>query len=235
MKTRDEYLDYVRSDACDLTTEPDRAVVYANDKFDGHHRNMERAQAAGTTIEQTPGGEFLDKQELFKNLESTDADIVWHEASHKFASSVSGDVTTRVIGAAEDSAFRQVELPTLLANDKVTAINGVPREELKSLFEKDPEAAFNKVCESELAHSRLQVQGTNDPAALADLEHRSQRFAQQIEEQQKQNPQRTLQNASQPIEPQNAEVFELKQPPPPPPPPTKPVELNKASDEAITQ
>lgn len=58
---------------------------------------------------------------------------LWDVASRMFAESAVGDVRTITPNAIENSVFNQTEFPALLANDKLTSINGIPREDLFQL------------------------------------------------------------------------------------------------------
>lgn len=203
---KDKYHSHIRSDDFDVSTPHDGAIFYSNDREDQLHLNRNSADESGLTrLERTAGGSWLEAQKTYQSIESlgpgeafigprtqsqfeatkTSADAVWHEASTKFARSVSGNVTTRVIGAEEDTIFRSKELPALLENQKVSSINGVSREELKALYDRDKEAAFNRVCEGELQKSREQVRTGNDPDARYDLQRREQLFEAQRANQEK--------------------------------------------------
>ena len=187
----EEYRAHVRSDDFDVSCPHNGAVFYSNHRFDGGHLNRNSADDLGLTrLEQTDGGRWLQAQKTYESLETLDgqptlwtrpdADSVWSEASTKFARSVSGNVTTRVIGAEPDTLFRSKELPALLENQKVTSINGVSREELKALYDRDKEAAFNRVCLGELERSREQVSASNDTNARDDLERREHVYKEQL-------------------------------------------------------
>ncbi len=185
------------------------AVFYSNDSYpDGPHYNRDRADSLidsepeqYTRLENTPGGEWLDDENLYENFDQNVADQLWEEASEKYASSATGEVNTFVVGAHEDRIFRDTELPALLENEKVTAINGLDREEVKELHDKDPEAAFNKVCEAELERDRTAAMETGDSEALNDVANREQLYQEQLE-----NQGRTLETATEPREPQTATV-----------------------------
>jgi uncharacterized Zn-binding protein involved in type VI secretion len=117
----------------------DQAAQYALDQL--------RQRGPGT-LEQTPLGRWLDEQRLFdpdSPLSAAEAQEVWAEASRQYASQASGAVRAFVTGARERSVFRTVELPALVDNPAVTAINGIPREQLQQVYNKSPAAAFNLV------------------------------------------------------------------------------------------
>jgi hypothetical protein len=190
----DKYRAHVRSDDFDVSSPHNGAIFYSNDREDQWHLNRNSADELGLTrLEQTDGGQWLEAQKTYQSIETLDgqrtlwtkpnADSVWSEASTKFARSASGNVTTRVIGAEQDTLFRSKELPALLENQKVGSINGVSREELKALYDRDKEAAFNRVCEGELQRSREHVFASNDPEARYDLQRREQLYEGQLKKQ----------------------------------------------------
>jgi hypothetical protein len=141
-------------------------------------RNYVRAEHAvadgeRTRLESTPGGRWLQQQDLkAQGFDGNERAALWEEASEKYAQGASGDVSTRIVGAEDTSVFRKVELPTLLDNDKVTSINGVPRDELRQQYAADPEAAYAKVRDGELDRSREHVDGSGDRTAALDLKQR---------------------------------------------------------------
>jgi len=136
------------------------SVFYSNDIGpNGEKRNRDRAVAhakgqskAGKptkTLEQTPGGEWLDSQDLFGENSPVDDDAealeIWKDASKKYAQRARGSVRCFVIGAKPESVFRTVEFETLLNNREVKDINGLPREKLAAVYARDPELACKLV------------------------------------------------------------------------------------------
>ncbi len=188
MTTAEEYRAEVASDKFDVATPRDGATFYSNDaERGGPHRNRDRADVLikegdgrYARIETTPGGRWLNDEQLYKKLPQEQADAVWSEASKKYANEASGDAKTCVVGARPSSVFRRDELPVLVDNEKVTSVNGIPREELKQLHAKDPEAAFNKVCEAEIAQARTAAETGGDKRALDDTAARQQLYDKQV-------------------------------------------------------
>jgi len=114
------------------------------------------------TIEDTPGGNWLSNQKL--NDETRQA--VWNYASHKFALSAKGSIVAFVHEAnnlqlfkwmdnsiepsasfhsgtpervMRDPAWHSAELPTIIANRDITAVNKVPTNTLRDYFSRSPE------------------------------------------------------------------------------------------------
>lgn len=187
----DEYIQWIRSDAFDVATQPNQAVFWSgtfqqvspdNISFsrqwneDAAKQSIE--DSGRTLIGTTHGGNDLEKRAAageLKDFTREQQTQIWEEASKKYAEQASGDVATRVVGAFEPRVFRQVELGTLLENDEVTSINGIAREDLKALYDQDKDAAFKKVCEAEVANRLDEAQRTQDPLAM-DQAQQAQRF-----------------------------------------------------------
>jgi hypothetical protein len=79
-------------------------------------------------LEDTPGGQFLLGAQL--NYPESDplrsiAQQLWETLSRRFVSAASGRVEIIAEGAFEDSVFRKVEFDALVANPKITAVNGL--------------------------------------------------------------------------------------------------------------
>jgi hypothetical protein len=122
-------------------------------------RSIQRQDAGVSIIDATERGMFLDSQQfkqavvrVFAHEGVRDFDDLrrrretranqflydatqglWAEASHQFAASASGDVTTLTSQAPEDRTFALVELPALLANPKVKRVNGVMTSVLRTM------------------------------------------------------------------------------------------------------
>lgn len=74
------------------------------------------------TIEDTPGGAWLDQQGLFSPsspLTIPQAVEVWSRLSKRFASGASGEIHAFIRGAKPDRVFHSIEKPALYANPEV--------------------------------------------------------------------------------------------------------------------
>ncbi len=183
-----------------------RTVVYSG--LGNHDRALALGKEV-ERIEDTPGGKKLNDEKVFdyykveyfdrlkthyrdrgnnevvaKNKAYQDCEELarahWDPASRNYASCAEGDVRTYVVGGKAAGTFRQVELPALLENPKVSSINGVPREELKKLYDADPSVeklvVLNRICEAELVQDARRVAETGDPQLAEDLQVRQRRF-----------------------------------------------------------
>jgi hypothetical protein len=82
-------------------------------------------QSGMSTLEMTPGGEWLDAQNLFgpnSVLTPNEAVEVWSRLSERFASEASGNAIGFVEGARPGSIFNTVEYPALRRNPDVTNV-----------------------------------------------------------------------------------------------------------------
>ena len=82
------------------------------------------------------------------------ADAVMEHVSKRFIDHAHGDVETCVCGADLSRVFYQIEMEALLSNDKVTTINGLPRQKFEAILKSgEPDAkykTFTAICEAEL-------------------------------------------------------------------------------------
>lgn len=74
------------------------------------------------TLEMTPGGNFLDSLQIFKNYPYEQAIRPWEVLSMRFAQNTSGQVTAFVENASPTSIFTRIENPALQKNTNVTEI-----------------------------------------------------------------------------------------------------------------
>lgn len=97
-----------------------RMRSYAENKTDG---------VTSTTLEQTPGGKYLDDLRLYgKNqglVRPEQSDQIWSELSRRYGESAKGDVTAYLHNADPNRVYLHDELPALRANPNVTAIRHV--------------------------------------------------------------------------------------------------------------
>jgi len=189
--TFDDYIQWIRSDAFDVSTQANQAVFWSGTfqqvapenisfsrQWNDDAAKESIADSGRTLIASTPGGGELEARAARGELNDFTREQqtqLWEEASKKYAEQASGDVATRVVGAAEPRVFRQVELGTLLENEHVTSINVLAREELKQLYDQDQDAAFTKVCEAEVANRLDEAQRSQNPFAT-DEAQQAQRF-----------------------------------------------------------
>ncbi len=146
--TKEQWYDWVKSDEFDVTPPHNRAVFHSSPT--GFTMNMRdaarwiKAQDKGhVTVGMVKDGITLNKADLYTRYDGKKEDIdyvhrvIWGKASEKYAKSASGAVTCFVRRDEARSIFREIELPALLKNDKVTYINGIPRKELERIFDLD--------------------------------------------------------------------------------------------------
>ncbi|HET8941682.1 MAG TPA: RHS repeat-associated core domain-containing protein [Rudaea sp.] len=108
----------------DVDTLPNTATFYSGP---GNRVRAEQfARNNGwTTLEQTPGGSWLDNRMLFgpsSPLSPGQATLIWGRLSQRYAEGASGTVVGFVKGARPNRTFNAVEYPELLENPKVTNV-----------------------------------------------------------------------------------------------------------------
>ena len=112
-------------DKLDVSTPYGKAMLYSGT------RNISEKYAADNglkTLEMTPGGKWLDSQNLWKdpNVSSRDAMKIWRKLSKRYASQAEGPV--KIFEGARDyrrmkgSVLRNVEMNVLKNNKAVTSI-----------------------------------------------------------------------------------------------------------------
>lgn len=114
----------------DVSTPPNKAVFYSGrDKFSGIDNRVyaeQFAEANGKfTLEMTPGGKWLDQQDLFgpgSPLTREQGRLVWAKLSERFAGNACGEVNAFAFGAKSTSIFEETEYPTLKASKKVQSV-----------------------------------------------------------------------------------------------------------------
>jgi hypothetical protein len=114
-----------KAQTLDVSTKPNSAVVYSGP---GNRANAEAfcgANPGKVTLEQTPGGSWLDSQKLFDDgspLSQDQARQVWATLSQRYAQGASGNVVGFVKGASPTGIFETVEYPALQNNPDVTNV-----------------------------------------------------------------------------------------------------------------
>ena len=159
-------------ESADVSTNPDRAVFYthtsdvggaevpnwqvadfaagASNDSDVGWKDDHRTDDSYTTINQTADGSDAFQQigdaHDAGHIDANQKEELENKLSERFADGAEGSVTVyspeNADSETQNKVFYQTEFPTLLENEKVTEINGVAREELKEMYEKDPDVAF---------------------------------------------------------------------------------------------
>jgi hypothetical protein len=96
------------------------------------------------------------------------ADRVMRETSREFIKAAFGNVATAVCGAAADRIFFEVELPAMVANDAIEAINGLPAGLVRDFYRIDPYEAFRVICIAELLEARRYAAVMKSPKSRRD-------------------------------------------------------------------
>jgi hypothetical protein len=103
----------------DFSVPKDMAAFYSSG---GSGANAAEALESGLmTIEKTPGGRMLIEMGV-KNLYRPFQELIWRQASIRFAEAAEGIVTCFVKGAELARTFYSVEFPILTSSSKVTRL-----------------------------------------------------------------------------------------------------------------
>jgi hypothetical protein len=109
----------------DVSTATNEAVFYSGA---GNRALAEQFAITNgrTTLEMTPGGAWLDQQQLFNTarsgLTNEQAGQVWSALSQRYAQGASGNAVGFTNGARAGGIFNTVEYPTLLNNPNITNV-----------------------------------------------------------------------------------------------------------------
>lgn len=131
-------LEKLRTIADAFTTDRDRATFYAGVLAAewGLRRRVRTAvrlsEQGEQRIQDTPGGrllsQWIDREIRAGTLDDYARTVLWDVASRFYAERASGKVACFIPDGNEHSAFFRVELPCLIANERVTHINCVPNK-----------------------------------------------------------------------------------------------------------
>lgn len=113
-------------DKLDVSTKYGEAMLYS-----GTRKTAEKyaAENGFKTLESTPGGKWLDAQQLFKdpNISNRDAQKIWRKLSKRYAKQASGPVKifegTRDYRRMRLSTLRSVEMGVLKGNKAVNLVD----------------------------------------------------------------------------------------------------------------
>ena len=126
----------------DISTKPDTLVLYSV-SYQPTKKNKQDALAfvhshqGYVMIDNTPCGVKMIDMGLdseHSQLNPEEVAYLWRTASKRLIENASGNVTAFVDNADERSVFRSMELPTILANDKIITINGIAKQDFACRF-----------------------------------------------------------------------------------------------------
>lgn len=117
---------------CDVNTKPDSLVLYSVSYLPTKENKIQafeyvKNHPGSLMLDHTPCGVKMINLGLENgrcNLKEDEVAYLWKVASKRLLESASGNITAFVKNADERSVFRSMELPTILANDKIKTING---------------------------------------------------------------------------------------------------------------
>jgi uncharacterized protein YukE len=117
-----------KADQLDVATKPGTALFYSGGR--GAARKAAEEFAEGTprtTLEQTPGGHWLDAEKIFDRTDLSELEkiTVWKQLSSRYAGQATGRVEAFVRNPGPDSVFVTKELPILrqgLSTGRVSSV-----------------------------------------------------------------------------------------------------------------
>lgn len=115
----------------DVETKPDSLVLYSVSFLPTKENKLNafeyvKGHPGSVMLDHTPCGVKMIDLGLENgrcNLKEDEIAYLWKVASKRLLEQASGNVTAFVKNADERSVFRSMELPTILANDKIKTIN----------------------------------------------------------------------------------------------------------------
>lgn len=98
-----------------------------------------QGQSSFLSLEETPGGKWLESQlsNAYKAgtpYPENDRQFLWDEASRAYVRGLKGEVSAFVDWNRPGGTFQRIECAELLKNENITAVNGIPQEELQERF-----------------------------------------------------------------------------------------------------
>ncbi len=88
---------------------------------------------------------------------------VWDRVSARYAADAVGEVVTFTGGAYENRVFYQTELPIILANPKVTSIDGIPVEAFKGMAINEAYLMIKAASDERVSRLKIAVDETGNP------------------------------------------------------------------------
>ena len=121
----------------DVTTKPNSLVLYSVSYLPTKENKFQafeyvRDHPGSVMLDHTPCGIKMMDMGLENgrcDLKEDEIAYLWKVASKRLLENASGNITAFVKYADERSVFRSMELPTILANDKIKTINGIDKFE----------------------------------------------------------------------------------------------------------
>jgi hypothetical protein len=100
------------------------------------------------------------------------ADYVMSRVSRAYIKSAFGYAATAVCGAGHKRIFYRYEMPVLVKNKKVTAINGLPRKMVEEFYAIGRDEAFQLICLAEMIQSKRRLDRDDSRENRQDYEQR---------------------------------------------------------------
>lgn len=175
-----------------VSPDPDLFIPYAPridnlDRTDLMVQEMLRQGIPVIWLDGSPMGKFLfEENDLYKGLEEyNDAlgvtsrrkrrdsgDYVMSRVSRAYIKSAFGYGATAVCGAMHDRIFYRYEMPVLVNNDQIIAINDLPRQMVQDFYAIGKDEAFQVICWAELLLSKARMEANDNEDTRRDFHQR---------------------------------------------------------------
>lgn len=172
-----------------VSPDPDLFIPYAPridnlDRTDQMVQDMLREGIPVVWLDGSPMGKFLfEENDLYKGLaEYNDAlgitnrkkrrdsgDYVMSRVSRAYIKSAFGYGATAVCGAKHDRIFYQYEMPVLVNNGQIIAINDLPRQMVQDFYAISKDEAFQVICWAELLLSKSRMEANDNEDTRRDF------------------------------------------------------------------
>ena len=122
---------------------------------------------------------YIGLREFFFARGIRDTDTIWAGGDHvmsrvsrSYIKSAFGYGATAVCGADRERIFYRYEMPALVNNDKIIAINELPRQMVQDFYAINKDEAFQVVCWAELLLSKARMEANDNEDTRRDFHQR---------------------------------------------------------------
>lgn len=138
-----DVLEFIYSEQCNVRVAPNAAQFDDFVRNDAYYLDEQRfpggqvKELPGRTIDSTSGYKAVEELLQRAQLSKAEETVLYRELGRRFAQEAEGKVQVAAQGILPWTEFEEVQLPTLLRNERVTHINDRRKEELAHVFELD--------------------------------------------------------------------------------------------------
>lgn len=115
---------------------------------------------------------YLSHGIIDPNVIRNGGDYVMSRVSRSYIKSAFGYGATAVCGARHDRIFYRYEMPTLVSNGQIIAINDLPRQMVQDFYAIGKDEAFQVICWAELLLSKARMEANDNEDTRRDFHQR---------------------------------------------------------------